>query len=51
VHKRAESSSYLPHSGAAADAMHAELDALCTTFEIGGTFAMHLVTIVVRVDR
>jgi SAM-dependent methyltransferase len=50
VHKRAESSSYLPQSGAAADAMHAELDALCTQFDRDGGFPMHLVTILVRVD-
>jgi len=52
VHQRAESSSYLPHSGPAADAMHVELDALCDTFlQPDGMVEMHLVTIVVRVDR
>jgi SAM-dependent methyltransferase len=51
VHKRAESSSYLPHSGEDADAMHLEIDELCTEFEQpDGVIAMHLVTIVVRVD-
>jgi SAM-dependent methyltransferase len=49
VHQRANSSSYLPQTGAAATALHAELDALMDRF---GTepYGMALVTIVVRVD-
>ena len=51
VHKRAQSSSYLPQTGEAADAMHLEIDELCTEFERSdGAIPMHLVTIVVRVD-
>jgi SAM-dependent methyltransferase len=50
VHKRAESSSYLPQTGEAAKAMHAELDDLFTGFERDGVANMHLVTLVVRVD-
>ena len=52
VHKRAESSSYLPQSGEAAQAMHLEIDELCNAHERpGGGVDMHLVTIVVRVGR
>lgn len=51
VHKRAESSSYLPQSGEAAAAMHREIDEICTHFEQpGGAIDQRLVTIVVRVD-
>jgi len=50
VHKRAESSSYLPQTGEAAQAMHAELDELYTAFERDGTVNMHLLTLVARVD-
>ncbi len=40
-----------PQAGEAADAMHLELDELCTQFEQpDGVIPMHLVTIVVRVD-
>lgn len=50
VHKRAESTSYLPQSGDAAAALHADIDALLDRFSVTGSIAMHLATIVVRVD-
>jgi SAM-dependent methyltransferase len=51
VHKRAESSSYLPQSGEAAQAMHLEIDELMNDYEQpNGSVPMHLLTIVVRVD-
>ena len=50
VHKRADSSSYLPQKNDAARAMHAELDALVDAYEQDGVVDMHLVTLVVRVD-
>jgi SAM-dependent methyltransferase len=51
VHKRAQSSSYLPQTGEVADAMHLEIDELCTEYEQSdGAIPMVLVTIVVRVD-
>jgi ubiquinone/menaquinone biosynthesis C-methylase UbiE len=51
VHKRAESSSYLPQEGEAAEAMHFEIDELCNDYEgPAGELPMTLVTIVVRVD-
>lgn len=50
VHKRADSSSYLPHEGEISEAMHAELDDVFTEFERDGVVNMHLVTLVVRVD-
>jgi SAM-dependent methyltransferase len=51
AHRRVESSSYLPQTGEAAEAMHLEIDDLCTRFERSdGGVAMQLVTIVVRVD-
>jgi SAM-dependent methyltransferase len=50
LHKRAESSSYLPHEGPAGDAMHAEIDMLFNRFECNKAIEMHLLTIVVRVD-
>lgn len=50
LHKRAESSSYLPHAGEDAEAMHAEIDDLFTEWERDGHVDMHLVTLVVRVD-
>jgi SAM-dependent methyltransferase len=51
IHQRAESSSYLPNKNEAARAMHAELDALFDAFQQAGLVKMHLVTLVVRVDR
>jgi SAM-dependent methyltransferase len=50
LHKRAESSSYLPQTGEAAEAMHAEIDDLFTEYERDGSVNMHLATLVVRVD-
>jgi SAM-dependent methyltransferase len=50
LHRRVESSSYLPQTGEAAQAMHLELDDLCTEFERDGVVPMTLMTIVVRVD-
>lgn len=51
VRKRTESSSYLPKTGPAADAMYREIDALCATYEdANGMSRIHLLTIVVRVD-
>ena len=50
LHKRAESSSYLPQTGEVAEAMHAEIDDLFTEWERDGQVNMHLVTMVVRVD-
>jgi SAM-dependent methyltransferase len=50
VHARAKSSSYLPQSGPSAAAMHADIDALLDRFSVTDAIAMHLVTIVVRVD-
>jgi hypothetical protein len=50
LHKRAESSSYLPQTGEDAEAMHAEIDDLFTEYEKNDNVDMHLVTLVVRVD-
>ncbi len=50
LHQRADSSSYLPHTGEDAEAMHAEIDDLFTEWERDGFVNMHLVTLVVRVD-
>ncbi len=50
LHKRAESSSYLPHDGEDSEAMHAEIDDLFTEWEQDGHVNMHLVTLVARVD-
>ncbi len=50
THARAESTSYLPQSGPAAAAMHADIDVLLDRFAAGAGIAMHLVTIVARVD-
>jgi SAM-dependent methyltransferase len=50
LHQRADSSSYLPHTGEDAEAMHAEIDELFTEWERDGFVNMHLVTLVVRVD-
>jgi SAM-dependent methyltransferase len=50
LHQRAESSSYLPHTGEDSEAMHAELDDLFTEWERDERVNMHLVTLVVRVD-
>jgi hypothetical protein len=41
----------LPNKNEAARAMHAELDALFDAFQQNGLVKMHLVTLVVRVDR
>jgi SAM-dependent methyltransferase len=48
VHERAKSSSYLPQSGAACDAMHAAIDELLDAYA-SESYAMRLVTLVVRV--
>jgi SAM-dependent methyltransferase len=51
IHKRAESSSYLPQTGEAAQAMHLEMDDLINEYERpDGGVPMALLTIVVRVD-
>jgi ubiquinone/menaquinone biosynthesis C-methylase UbiE len=50
AHARAESSSYLPQSGPAAAALHADIEALLDRFAITDTIGMHLVTSVVCVD-
>jgi len=50
VHQRAKSSSYLPQDGPAADAMHAEIDALFERFTAGGSAEMHLTSIVACVE-
>lgn len=50
VHKRADSSSYLPHDGETAEAMHAAIDELVSEYEEDGAIEMHLVTLVARVD-
>ena len=47
---RAESSSYLPQSGPASEAMHAEIEALLDRFNVSTAIDMRLVTIVVRVE-
>jgi SAM-dependent methyltransferase len=49
VHQRATSSSYLPQSGPACDAMHAAIDELLDRFA-AASYAMRLVTLVVRVE-
>ncbi len=49
VHQRATSSSYLPQSGAACEAMHAAIDDLLDAFA-AESYAMRLVTLVARVD-
>jgi len=49
VHQRATSSSYLPQSGPACDAMHAAIDELLDRFA-AASYAMRLVTLVVHVD-
>ncbi len=49
VHQRATSSSYLPQSGAACEAMHAAIDGLLDAYA-ADAYAMHLATLVVRVD-
>jgi SAM-dependent methyltransferase len=49
VHLRAASSSFLPQTGPAADAMHAEIDAVLDRFA-ADAYVMRLVTLVVRVD-
>jgi SAM-dependent methyltransferase len=50
VHARAESSSYLPQSGPAAAAMHAEIDALLDRFAVSASCELRLITIVVAVE-
>jgi SAM-dependent methyltransferase len=49
VHQRASSSSYLPHEGADATALHIAIDDLLDEFPTE-RFEMRLVTIVVRID-
>jgi SAM-dependent methyltransferase len=49
VHTRADSTSYLPQSGAAAHAMHAEIDRLLDRFAVTDAVVMHLRSIVVCV--
>jgi SAM-dependent methyltransferase len=49
LHARAESSSYLPQSGAAAAAMHADIDRLLDRFGVTAGLEMKLVTIVIRI--
>jgi len=49
VHQRAESSSYLPHAGEAATAMHIAIDDLVDQYR-ADTYDMRLLTFVVRVD-
>jgi SAM-dependent methyltransferase len=44
VHARAASASYLPQSGPAATAMHADIDALLDRFAVSDAAEMHLVT-------
>jgi len=50
LHQRAESTSYLPRTGPAAQALHAEIDDLYSAWERDGRIAMHLVTQVLRID-
>jgi len=50
AHARAESSSYLPQSGPAAAALHADIEALLDCFAVADAVEMHLITIVVRVE-
>lgn len=50
LHQRIDSSSYVPHEGDAAREMHAEADRLVDDFFGDGPVALHLATIVVRVD-
>jgi ubiquinone/menaquinone biosynthesis C-methylase UbiE len=50
LHKRIESTSYVPHAGPAAAAMRAEFDALFDRYAVDGSVSIHLVTLVVRVD-
>jgi SAM-dependent methyltransferase len=49
IHARATSSSYLPKDGAAADAMHREIDALCDANPAEG-YELHLATLVAFAD-
>jgi SAM-dependent methyltransferase len=49
LHARARSTSYLPQSGATAEALHAELDALFERFAAGGRMELHLSTLTLRV--
>jgi SAM-dependent methyltransferase len=50
LHKRIDSTSYVPQQGPASDAMRAEFDALFERFAVDGAVSIHLVTLVVRVD-
>ena len=50
LHKRIDSTSYVPQKGDASDAMRAEFDALFATYAREGSVSVHLVTLVVTVD-
>lgn len=50
VHKHAESQSYLPRSGDAAQAMHARIDELVDAYESSGPLTLQFITTVVRID-
>jgi SAM-dependent methyltransferase len=50
LQKRIDSTSYVPHEGDAALTMRAEFDALFERYARDGVVAIHLVTLVVRVD-
>jgi SAM-dependent methyltransferase len=50
MRKRLESTSYIPQSGAASEAMLREFDELFASHERDGFATIHLVTLVVRVD-
>ena len=45
IHARMASSSYVPHEGAAADAMHADAEALFERFAHAGRVLIHLATL------
>jgi SAM-dependent methyltransferase len=51
VHARARSSSFLPQTGAAADEMHAALEALVDRYAADGSVTTHLVTLVSIAER
>ena len=50
MHARANSTSYLPHSGQAADDLHECLDALFDSYAQGGSVSMHMQTLVFLAD-
>ena len=50
VHARANSTSYLPHSGQAADDLHETLDALFDSYARDGAVTMHMHTLVFLAD-